>query len=380
MAEYRCPACGREMKFGSYGYYCSGRDEGCKFKVPLTIAERSLPDEEIRSLFETGSTGVITGFISNSGKPFDAYITVEDDGNGGKGLKFNFPERVTEYAEFACPACGGRMAIRAKGYACEADGCKLYLPFVLAGQKLGDDVIQEILETGRSSVIEGFISRNGNTFNAHLEIVDGEDQEGNPVKKLGFVFEDNPMQNVSEFTCPQCGKPMLNGKFGLYCSGKDEGCSFRVNSEIAHKTISFPQISKLMKNGKTDIIKGFTSSKGNKFDARLVIKDGTDRNGNPGKVVAFEFPADEHAELKEKCPNCGAALKSGRFAWECEDGCGFSLRYEIAGHKMSIADAATLFNTGRTGLIRNFKSKTGKEFSGYVVLNEDKMGTKIEFS
>lgn len=86
-------------------------------------------------------------------------------------------------------------------------------------------------------------------------------------------------------TCPNCGKPVIEGKKGYGCSGWKEGCKFVVWKEIAGKKVSEAQAKKILQKGKSDLIKGFKSKKGNSFDAYLKLDSG---NGN--KVV-LEFPA-----------------------------------------------------------------------------------------
>ena len=54
--------------------------------------------------------------------------------------------------------------------------------------------------------------------------------------------------------------------------------------EIAGKKLTEKQIHTLIAKGKTGVIKGFKSKKGNKFDARLKL--------GPECKAAFDFPAD----------------------------------------------------------------------------------------
>ena len=70
------------------------------------------------------------------------------------------------------------------------------------------------------------------------------------------------------------------GKYGAYYSC--DKCHFKLNETVAGKKISESQIKNLMTKGSTDKIKGFASSKGKTFDAKLTLK--TDLSG-----VAFKF-------------------------------------------------------------------------------------------
>ncbi|AWI04321.1 type IA DNA topoisomerase [Clostridium drakei] len=74
--------------------------------------------------------------------------------------------------------------------------------------------------------------------------------------------------------CPICktGDIVKNSK-GYGCNNWQSGCKFFV-AEICGKKIPVEQIKNLMNHGKTDIINGFKSKKGNEFNARLIIKGG----------------------------------------------------------------------------------------------------------
>ncbi len=80
-----CPLCGKPVKRGQYGYHCSGYRDGCTFQVGLVICHRVLSVSNMKQLLQTGRTAKINGFVSKSGKPFDAVLSLQD----GK-IKFEF--------------------------------------------------------------------------------------------------------------------------------------------------------------------------------------------------------------------------------------------------------------------------------------------------
>ena len=85
--------------------------------------------------------------------------------------------------------------------------------------------------------------------------------------------------------CPICGQPVIEGKKAYGCSAWREGCKFTIWKEISAKKISQTQAKKILKNGKSDLIKGFTSKKGTNFDAFLKLEGGR---------TVFDFPAKDH--------------------------------------------------------------------------------------
>ena len=77
----------------------------------------------------------------------------------------------------------------------------------------------------------------------------------------------------TDLMCPLCHKELISYSWGYGCSGYKEGCKVRIGKKIAGKTISDAVIKKLLKEKKTNTIKGFTSKNGKKFDAALELKD-----------------------------------------------------------------------------------------------------------
>src|SRR5699024_8891220 len=80
---------------------------------------------------------------------------------------------------------------------------------------------------------------------------------------------------LSVGVCPECENGQIEDRGKFYgCSGYGNGCKFSLPKRWAGKTIPKGQVEKLVKVGKTNLIKGFKSKKGNKFDARLIIENG----------------------------------------------------------------------------------------------------------
>lgn len=80
-------------------------------------------------------------------------------------------------------------------------------------------------------------------------------------------------KNNSPGTCPLCKRGhIVKSQKGYGCTNWKSGCKFFV-SDICGVEIPFEEIKHLLKYGKTEVIKGFKSKKGNEFSARLVIKD-----------------------------------------------------------------------------------------------------------
>ena len=81
------------------------------------------------------------------------------------------------------------------------------------------------------------------------------------------------------------------------------------------------------------------------------------------------------------CPFCGARVIKGKFGYFCsgkkDNGCKFFVPSEICGKSISDVQARRLIEKGKTTLIKGLKSKSGKEFDAYLVV--DKKQGKIVF-
>ena len=74
----KCPLCGQEVRRTKFGYGCSGYREGCKFAVSGVICQRIISLSNVRLLLSEGRTAKINNFISKNGKPFSAYLKLEN--------------------------------------------------------------------------------------------------------------------------------------------------------------------------------------------------------------------------------------------------------------------------------------------------------------
>ena len=75
--------------------------------------------------------------------------------------------------------------------------------------------------------------------------------------------------------CPVCGKQVVRGRFSYGCIGYNDGCKFRVGINICQRDIPISEVRRLLETGSTEMLGGFISKNGRRFDSRLVIKDGS---------------------------------------------------------------------------------------------------------
>lgn len=74
--------------------------------------------------------------------------------------------------------------------------------------------------------------------------------------------------------CPLCGGRVAKSRYGYGCLSYKEGCRFRLNGVILGRTIPLSAARALLRDGRTQTLKGFTSKNGKSFDAYLKLEDG----------------------------------------------------------------------------------------------------------
>jgi DNA topoisomerase-3 len=88
-----CPRCGGRVFATEKDYVCEksqAETKPCKFRVGRSILQRELSVEEVARLIKDGRSDLLTNFISKRGRPFSAWLVLDDRGKIG----FEFPERT----------------------------------------------------------------------------------------------------------------------------------------------------------------------------------------------------------------------------------------------------------------------------------------------
>jgi len=87
-----CPLCQAEIKDFPKSYSCSRWKEGCGFTIWKIVARKKLPAPAIKSLIVNKKTGLIKGFKSKAGRPFEAYLLLNKEGK----VEFEFAQKKGE--------------------------------------------------------------------------------------------------------------------------------------------------------------------------------------------------------------------------------------------------------------------------------------------
>jgi DNA topoisomerase-3 len=301
-----CPKCGSEVHERYKAFQCVK----CDFSLWKALSGRMFEIQEVEAFLKEKQIGPLQGFRSKMGRPFAAVLKLTpefkvefDFGNGprnGEGaaaeMDFTGQEPIGK-----CPKCGARVFEAPMNYICEkATGASRTCDFrtgkIILQRQIDRAQILKLLETGKTDLLDKFISKKGRPFKAYLAVKDG---------KVGFEFEPRVRKSKAkdsgpkeppvkvDFTgqqtlgeCPRCGGKVFESETNYLCERSQadkKPCKFKVGKVILEQPIDHERLGKLLAGERTDLLDRFVSSKtGRPFTAHLVMDD-------TGKVT-FEFP------------------------------------------------------------------------------------------
>ena len=158
------------------------------FRVGRLMCKKEITRENAVQLMEKGKTDLIKGFTSKKGRPFDAFLVRK-----GPRIAWEFPPRAPKNGKDGKPVerkarrqvdlSKARAVGKSKlhhGELVEVDGAYYVrkpdednrpvfkLSKTLCEHEITTDEVKELLEQGKSPLIEDFVSKRGNKFAAYL--------------------------------------------------------------------------------------------------------------------------------------------------------------------------------------------------------------------
>jgi len=318
----RCPKCGGEVHERERTFHCPA----CHWTLFKTMSSRTLQSAEVEALLAHGITDRLEGFRSRQGRPFGARLKLGAapdfkpafDFNGadrpGTGGGAGVPEALPDFAGLtplgACPACGGRVFALEREYLCEkaagpAGSCPFRIRKTILQTTIEAGDVRQLLAERRTGLLKGFVSRkSGKQFDAYLTLEGGKvtfefpgrspsgpaAPEPGATRRPGNAAEE---RGPADFTgqqplgkCPRCGAGVFETEKDYVCEHgqrRPNPCGFRSARTILEQPVSREHMTRLLADGRTEVLPGFVSRKsGRSFRAALVL----DGNGQ----VGFEFP------------------------------------------------------------------------------------------
>lgn len=308
-----CPKCGSEVHEKYRFYQCVK----CDYSLPKILAGRLFDPDEAAQLIQDRQIGPLQGFFSRKGRPFAAVLKLSaeykvefDFGNDsgadgdatGNGAAVDFTDQESLGK---CPKCSSGVFELPMRYVCEhAVGkertCDFSSGKIILQQPVEKEQMVKLLETGKTDLLPKFVSsRTRRPFKAFLVAQDGKvafefekrdpkktRKASKPAEKLDFTGQE------SIGKCPRCGAKVFESETQYLCENSQaekKPCRFKSGKVILDQAVERGQMTKLLAEGKTDLLPGFVSSKTGRAFAAWLVKD------DDGKV-SFEFPPrDEEA-------------------------------------------------------------------------------------
>ncbi len=301
-----------------------------------------------------------------------------------------------------CPKCGGEVHENYKKFQCQK--CDFALWKIAAGRQFEPAEIEALLRDKKIGPLQGFRSKQGFPFAALIKLT--------PEFEAKFDFGDDKQEDgtatVVDFTgkeplgkCPKCGARVFENGMNYVCEkmvSAERTCDFKTGAIILQQPIERAQITKLLADGKTDLLKGFVSKKTNrKFEAFLKYEGGkvgfefAPREKKIGGKFGKKAAADAAPAVKldftgqtsvGKCPRCGGQVFESETDYLCENSqretkrCAFKSGKVILQQPIDREQVGKLLADGRTDVLEKFISKSGKPFSAHLVVKEK---GKVEF-
>jgi DNA topoisomerase-3 len=149
---------------------------------------------------------------------------------------------------------------------------------------------------GKTDLIRGLISQKGRPFDAFLKLENGRmawefpprapkiGKDGQPVERKARVKADLAKATVLGAGKVHGGELVeLGDAYYVRKPDQDNRQVFKLSKRLCEHDITVEQVKQLVTEGRTDLIEGFVSKRGNKFSAHLVLSPKQDK-------ADFEFP------------------------------------------------------------------------------------------
>ncbi len=280
-----------------------------KLMIYKVIGSRRMEETEIKQLVTTGQVGPLDGFISaKTRNHFSAVLKLAMDEKEGKwkaGFDFGDKTGLATLEPFwTSPDSGAQLCENGANYILrqrEGEGWKqsFRLSRILCQKPLTREMAIDLIERGKTSLIQGFVSQKGRPFDAFLKR-QGERivwEFPSPTPKVGKdgnrrnPIEHKPRVGVDLSKASPLGESKvhsgelveLSDNYYVRKPDQENRQVFKLSKKLCKHKISIHEVKELLINGKSPLIEDFFSKNGNRFSAFLVLSQKRDK-------AEFEFP------------------------------------------------------------------------------------------
>jgi DNA topoisomerase-3 len=296
------PTDGKPLRETLRGY----KSQDGELMIYKIIGGRKIEEPEVRALVEKGSVGPLDGFVSAKTRAsFAATLKLGKDEKTGKWkAEYDFGDKVDLGAVepfWTHAATGAELCEVGASYVLrERDGHEwkqvFRVPRLMCKREISRDHAVQLVEKGKTDLIQGFTSKTGRAFDAFL-VRNGakirwefppraskNGKDGKPVKRKARAKVDlSKAEVVGESKVHNGELVELDDVYYVRKPDQHNRQVFKLAKKLCEREITSDEVKELLSEGRSHLIENFVSKRGNKFSAYLVLSPKKDR-------VKFEFP------------------------------------------------------------------------------------------
>ena len=271
------------------------------------IGGRRMEEHEVRELITKGVVGPLDGFISAKTRVrFAATLKLVKDVEKGKWqAQYDFGDKqdLGELAPFwKDPANGAELCESGNSYLLrerDGDGWKqtFRVGRMMCQKAITRDAAIQLVTLGKTDLIQGFISKKGRPFDAFIKREEARiawefpprkpkiDKDGNPIARKAKAPPDLSKARVIGQSKLHKGGEILEAADAFYVRRpeQDNRVVFTLKKQLCGLDLPVEEVLQLFEEGRTGLIQGFMSKRGQPFGAYLVLS-------KTGSKAEFEFP------------------------------------------------------------------------------------------
>ncbi len=302
VTEILSPTDGKPLRETLRGY----KSEDGQFMIYKVIGGRKMEESEVQELVEKGSVGPLDGFISAKTRAnFAAKLKLAKDEKTEKWkAEYDFGDKAdlglaepfwTEAATGAelCEV-GSSYVLRAQE---NGEWKQLFrVPRLMCKKEVTREQAINMVEKGKSDLIQGFISKKGRPFDAFLVRTEAKirwefpprapkkDKDGKPIERKARAKVDlSKAVAVGESKVHGGEIVEVDNVYYVRKPDQDNRPVFKLTKKLCEHEFSVDEVKELLSAGRSHLIEDFISKRGNKFAAHLVLSARKDK-------AEFEFP------------------------------------------------------------------------------------------
>jgi DNA topoisomerase-3 len=297
------PTDGKPLRETLRGY----KSQDGEFMLYKVIGGRKMEEPEIRDLVLHGKIGPLDGFISAKTRSrFSAVLKLFKDEEKGKWLaQYDFGDKQdlgTLEPFWRDPATGGELCEMGNSYVLRernGDGWKqtFRIGRLMCQKAIPREIAIDLVTKGKSEIVKGFISKKGRPFDAFFERNGDKadwkfpprapklDKDGNPVARKAKAPPDLSNAVVIGRSKVHKDGEVLETPEAFYVRRPDQDnrIVFTLKRQLCGLDLPAEEVKRLFEEGRTNLIQGFMSKRGQAFGAYLVLS-------KTGTKAEFEFP------------------------------------------------------------------------------------------